>query len=155
MKHITSSLISAILILLMVSSLSANEIWKISLHNGKSLSCEKLSVVENDSLFTMILGESQSFAINDISNMTKYYKNINNRLIGGSVAGGLLGVLANQFAISSKNSSRNTQGGPVLIGAFSGALVLQYLSNKGSINFSKMTKDEKYSIIEGLVLNSN
>ena len=155
MKHTTSSIISAILILLMVSSLSANEIWKISLYNGKSLSCEQLSVVENDSLITMILGESQSFAINDISNMTKYNKNINYRLIGGSMAGGLLGVLVNQFANSSKNSSRNAQSSSVLIGAFTGATVLQYLSNKGSINFSKLTKDEKYTIIEGLVLNSN
>ena len=154
MKLITSSIISVILTLLMVSSLSANEIWKISLYNGQSLSCEQLSGVENDSLLTMILGKSQSFAINDISNMTKYNKNVNYRLIGGSVAGGLIGVLVNQFAVSSKNRGRDNQSGSVLIGAFTGATVLQYLSNKGSINFSKMTNNEKNNILEGLVLKS-
>ena len=154
MKYITNSILSAILTLLMVSSLSANEIWKISLHSGKSLSCDELSGIENDSLHIMILGERQSFAINDISNMTNFNKNVNYRLIGGSVAGGLIGALVNQFAVSSKNSDINAQRSSVLIGAFTGATVLQYLSNKGSINFSKMTKDEKYNIMEGLVLNS-
>ncbi|MFC1528018.1 hypothetical protein ACFL5D_04690 [Candidatus Neomarinimicrobiota bacterium] len=152
MKHLKSFIMSILLILTMVSSLSANDIWKISLYNGNSLSCEQLSGIENDSLYTMILGESQSFAIDDISNMTKYNKNVNYRLIGGSLAGGLLGVLVNQIAGS--NNNRNNQSGSVLIGAFTGATVLQYLSNNGSINFSKMTNGEKNNILEGLVINS-
>ncbi len=154
MKLLTSLVKSAMLILVTISSLSANELWKISFNNGKSISCEQLSRVENDSLYTLILGESQSFAINDISNMTKYNKNVNYRLIGGSVAGGLLGLLVNQYAVSSKKMNRSNQSVSVLIGAFTGATVLQYLSNNGSINFSKMTNNEKNNVIEGLVLNS-
>ena len=152
MKKITIIFVIFVSSLMIVPTLSANEIWKISLYNGTSLSCEQLNELVNDSLHTTILGESQSFAVNDIKNITRFNKNINYRLISGSLIGGLFGGLLNQVARS--NDSRNNQTGTILIGAFTGATLSQYLSSRGSIKFAKLSKNEKNIILEGLVLNS-
>ncbi len=135
-----------IVIFILLSSANCDEMWRISFYNGDNLSCTKLYQLANDSLYTEILGENQTFAVNDISIMTSFKRSVNFGIIGGSIAGGLVGMLVN-------NNDNGTNA--TLVGAMGGALLAQRFMSNNSINLSKMSIDEKNDILEQLVINSN
>ena len=135
-----------IVLFILLSSVNSAEMWKISLYNGENLACTKLYQIANDSLYTEMLGQNQTFAVNDISRMTSFKQNANIGLIGGSIAGGLLGLLID-------NEEKGVTSS--IIGAMGGAFLANMLTYNKSINLSKMSLNEKNNILEQLVLNSN
>ncbi len=142
-KNLTDSWkLSLIVILILISSTNGSEMWKISFHNGSSLSSTELYKLTNDSLYTKILGNKRNFALDDISNITSFKKNINIGLISGSVAGGLLGYLG--------SNKKNSETAP-MIGAISGALLAHIINSNKSVRLSNMSIKDKHDVIENLV----
>ena len=112
--------LSLIVVFIFLSSANSSDMWKISFHTGGSLSSTELYKLTNDSLYTNILGENKNFAINDISNITSFKKNVNIGIISGSVAGGLLGYFG--------SNKENSETAP-MIGAMGGALLAHIISS--------------------------
>ena len=123
------------------------------MNNGKSLSCTKLIKLENDLLYTEMLGNIQVFAVEDISSITIFKNNVNYVLVGGSLAGGIIGIIFDSY-VSGNNSidiKRNGITGST-IGTITGMLVAHIFMLNDSIDLSNISIYEKNRIIESLIL---
>ena len=142
-----------LIVILFLSNVYCSEMWKISMNNGISLSCTKLIKLENDLLYTEMLGNIQVFTVEDISSITIFKNNVNYVLVGGSLAGGIIGLIFDSY-VSGNNSidiKRNGITGST-IGTITGMLVAHIFMLNDSIDLSNISIYEKNRIIESLIL---
>lgn len=142
-----------LIVILFLSNVYCSEMWKISMNNGISLSCTKLIKLENDLLYTEMLGNIQVFTVEDISSITIFKNNVNYVLVGGSLAGGIIGIIFDSY-VSGNNSidiKRNGITGST-IGTIIGVLVAHIFMLNDSIDLSNISIYEKNRIIESLIL---
>ena len=149
--------IHRVLILLLVQSIViCGEMWKISSVDGVNLSCTKLIEISNDSLHTEILGCRKSFAINDISRITHFKRNVNFAMLAGAGTGGIIGLYVDNY-INRENKINTDKNGitTALLGAMCGTLMGHIISTGESINLAKNTLLEKKVVINSLICESN
>ena len=142
-----------LIVILFLSNVYCSEMWKISMNNGISLSCTKLIKLENDLLYTEMLGNIQVFTVEDISSITIFKNNVNYVLVGGSLVGGITGLIFDSY-VSGNNSidiKRNGITGST-IGTITGMLVAHIFMLNDSIDLSNISIYEKNRIIESLIL---
>ncbi len=128
------------------------EVWEIVENNGNSLNCSNLLKLENDSLMTDTLGETQLFHIKDIASITHYKNYVNLALISGGIAGGAIGlIIGNNNSIQGMDEIGKNRVTPIILGSTVGTLIAQTLMRNKPVSLSELSFEEKITTIQDLI----
>lgn len=141
------------IIFLINSSVFGDNIWKITTSNGENLSCTQLMKISNDSLHTTILNKNRVFALQDITRISTFNRNVNKIMLLGAIIGGISGLATDTYVMGNKKLDIQKNGVLYMLSGLAGGTIIGHIiSSKATVDLSNIDINTKRSIVGSMIL---